>query len=153
MFYKISVIKKSENLQENAYSRVSFDKLADLQTCNLIKNQLLTRVFSSELCNMFENTYFTKDPQVTGTLSSFHYSTSINCFVSNNLLVSFSIFQVVWIFLAKANFWALNWFLSTISQSLIQALFIVVCPVYFKLILALFKFQSFDISIKKLLLD
>ena len=44
----------SQNSQENTCSRISF--LIKLKTCNFIKKETLTQVFSCELCEISKNT-------------------------------------------------------------------------------------------------
>ena len=51
-------LKISQNLQENACSGVSFNKVAGLQPGTLLKKRL-SRVFSCEFSGIFERMFFT----------------------------------------------------------------------------------------------
>ena len=39
----------------------------DQKVCNFIKNHTLARVFSSEFCDIFKNTFFSRTPMVAAS--------------------------------------------------------------------------------------
>ena len=58
MFYKIGLLKISENLQENTCARVFFlEKVAHRQVCNLIKKRLQHRCFTVNFAKLLKALY------------------------------------------------------------------------------------------------
>ena len=55
----------SQNSQENTCVRVFFNKVAG--TCNFIKKETLTQVFSCEFCEIYKNTFFHRTPPVAAS--------------------------------------------------------------------------------------
>ena len=55
---KKSVLKISQNLQENTCVRVSFLIKLQAEACNFIEKETLAQVFSCEFWEIFKNTFF-----------------------------------------------------------------------------------------------
>ena len=58
-------LKISQNSQENTCARVSFWIKLQTSSCNFIKKETLTQVFSCTFCEIFKNTFFTEYLRVT----------------------------------------------------------------------------------------
>ena len=73
-------LKISPNSQENTCVSVSFLIKLQAFTCNLIKKETLTEMFSCEFCVIFKGTFFTEHLRVTvsGRMCSDNTSTN-NC--------------------------------------------------------------------------
>ena len=73
MFFKKKVsLKISQNSQENICARASFLLKFQAYTCNFIKKETLTQVFSYEFCEIFKNTIFIEQPWATPSDTNKH---------------------------------------------------------------------------------
>ena len=59
IFYKIGVLKNSDNSQESVCAGVSFNEVANLTSATLLKSQSSTG-FLCEFCETFNNAFFTE---------------------------------------------------------------------------------------------
>ena len=60
MFFKIGVLKISQNSQQNTCVRVSFKKVAGLRPCNIIKKRIQHRCFLVKFAKLLWTPFFTE---------------------------------------------------------------------------------------------
>ena len=74
MFYKIGILKISQNAQNNTCVSVSV-----FEACNFIKKETPVQVFSSEFCNLFSTKHlFYRAPRVATSIKIYQLKTTSN---------------------------------------------------------------------------
>ena len=76
----------SQNLQENTFARVFFNKAAG-GACNFIKKETLAQVFSCEICEIFKNSNFGEHLRIASASDSRLIQTSFRdvCMTLSNI--------------------------------------------------------------------
>ena len=67
MFFKICVLKNFASFTKTTVVKSLFDKVARLRPATLLKRD--SKVFSSEISNIFRSTYFYRAPPVAASIS------------------------------------------------------------------------------------
>ena len=122
MFYKKGVLRNFTKFTGKHLCQSPFFKSCRAKACNFIKKEILTQVFSCELCEISKNTLFTEHPWTTAfviyfDISLYHMflkvttlrSTRSQIFFKIGILKNFSIFtgkhRCESLFLIKLQAW------------------------------------------------